>query len=166
MAPEQSPADKELFLLEAWVADNPGSRLFIKLAEGYQARGQSERAAAVLERGLLVHPGEIEARRLYADVLRGLGKGGAALEQLELAAAELSRFACVFDGLASIYAERGQDQAAGQARLAARALAGEAALPARGEPPDSPGPPAAGAGDGRVLRRLEALRQAALSRAE
>lgn len=165
MSPErQPPEDRELFLLEAWVADNPGSRLFIKLAEGYETRGELERAAAVLDRGLAVHPGEIDARRVYARVLRGLGREDASLEQLELAAAELSRFAGVFDDLAAMYTGQGQDQAAAQAGQVARALAGDEPATASGRAARPAATPARGGGA--MLRRLEALRKAAASRAE
>jgi tetratricopeptide (TPR) repeat protein len=98
----------ELFLLEAWVADNPGSRLFFKLAQAYKEAGRLEESAQVLQRGLVMHPAMVDARRLLAEVHGQMGDSEAALSQLMTAAAELCRHAGVFDGLASLWGSQGQ----------------------------------------------------------
>ncbi len=108
----------EFSLLEAWVAENPGSRLFLRLARAYAQAGQPEDAARILERGLMLHPAEVEGRELLAQVLEERGDRDGALMQLKAAAAELGRHAGVYERLAGLLAARGlADEAAKAAGL-------------------------------------------------
>ena len=166
--------EAELFLLEAWVADNPGSRLFLKLAQAYRQAGRLEDAAAVLERGLVMHPAMVEARQLLAELLRAMGDDEGALNQLMAAAAELCRHTQVFNGLAELWEAKGQGAQARKAREVGRALsqdlglrlprpaaAAPAGLPPQEPPPSSSLPPQARAA---LLKRLQALERAARQR--
>jgi len=178
----------ELFLLEAWVADNPGSRLFLKLAQAYRDAGQLQEAAGVLQRGLIMHPAMVEARLALAQVLEDMGDQESALTQLMSAAAELCRHAGVFNGLARIWDAQGRDDEAREAHDLGQALtqglngrfgghlpaeppspmppmptaqASPAALSKPLEPPD---PAAAGLGSSKLLEHLETMERAALKR--
>jgi predicted Zn-dependent protease len=113
----------ELFLLETWVGDNPGSRQFLRLARAYLDLGRLEDAGQVLSRGLTLNPHEIAARRLWAQALVGLGRPEAALEQLLLAAQERASHAEVYEQLAELLAGQGRAAEANQARALARDLA-------------------------------------------
>lgn len=180
----------ELFLLEAWVADNPGSRLFLKLAQAYQRAGRLEEAAQVLQRGLVMHPAMVEARQALADVLKAMGQREKALDQLMAAASELCRHAGVFNGLADLWQDQGQESQAQEARELAGALAkglnglfqGQAAPapptaggkppagarmspPAPAEPLAPPEPAAPRRGPEVLLERLRAMENAARRRA-
>lgn len=170
-----------LFLLEAWVADNPGSRMFLKLARAYQEAGRLQEAAQVLQQGLVMHPSMVEARQALAQVLEELGDHEAALDQLMSAAAELCRHAGVFGGLARIWDSQGRQTEAQEARDLSQALnqalqgrlashlqsepsagmPGGAAKPL--EPPESA---AYGPGGAKLLARLEAMERAARRRAK
>lgn len=121
-APGQE-TDSELLLLEAWVADNPGSRLFLRLAQAYRRRGRLADAAQVLERGLVLRPGELEARELLAQVREEMGDAEGAVDQLLAAARELARHVGVYQRLADLWAARGLDEDAAWARKVARLLA-------------------------------------------
>lgn len=179
----------ELFLLEAWVADNPGSRLFLKLAQAYKEAGRLDESAQVLQRGLVMHPAMVEARQLLAQVLGEMGDQEAALNQLMTAAAELCSHAGVFDGLASLWEAKGRQAEAQDARDLGQALAqglrghfkGHApAEPPRGMPSmpsiqqaapsaparplEPPEPSAPQSGPSNLLKRLESMEQAARQR--
>ena len=166
-----SVGEKELFLLEAWVADNPGSRLFTRLAEAYRRQGRLQEAVEVLERGLVLRPQEVGARQLLAAILRQLGESARAEAQLQEAARQLVAHAGVFQDLAELWESQGRSEEAARARRVAQALRQEIPLvpaperPAAAAPP--PPPPAAvrAAGSARVLARLEAWHRAALRRA-
>lgn len=112
----------ELFLLEAWVDDNPGSRLFLKLARAYHQDGRLAEAEEVLQKGLVLHPSEIEARELLARVMEDQGNQEGALTQLTLAAREIGRHAVVYERLAGIWELRGMISEAEQARQLAKGL--------------------------------------------
>ncbi len=170
----------DLFLLEAWVSENPGSRLFLELARAYREQGRRSEAARVLERGLVLRPEEVAARRLLAQVLLESGNPEGALGQLRAAAAELARHAGVFQDLAAVLEQQGRDDEAGSARALGRSLAGwskpagpEPAAPPQPVEPVSEAPPAAAPGSEPagdrvaelVLSRLQTLRRAALVRA-
>ena len=160
---ESSRAD--LFLLEAWVSENPGSRLFLELARAYRKQDRRPEAIRVLERGLVLRPEEVAARRLLAQVLLESGDKEGALRQLRLAAQELARHAGVFDDLAAILEQQGRGTEAGSARELGRSL-GQWAGPAQHPPAAAVGaatPPEPAAE--LVLARLQALRQAARARA-
>jgi predicted Zn-dependent protease len=170
----------ELFLLEAWVADNPGSRLFFKLAQAYKEAGRLEESAQVLQRGLVMHPAMVDARRLLAEVHGQMGDSEAALSQLMTAAAELCRHAGVFDGLASLWEAKGSQAEAKDARDLGQALAqglrghfkGHApaeppsAMPAMAaaRPLEPPEPSAPAPGPSNLLGRLESMERAARQR--
>ncbi len=166
----------ELFLLEAWVADNPGSRLFIKLAQTYQVAGRLDESAQVLQRGLVMHPSMVEARQALAQVLEDMGDHDGALTQLMSAAAELCRHAGVFDGLARIWDSQGRDDEAKEARdlshALEQALQGKVGSHLPVEPPsgmpakplEPPEPSAFGHGDPKMLKRLESMERAARQR--
>ncbi len=171
----------DLFLLEAWVSENPGSRLFLELARAYREQGRREEAVRVLERGLVLRPEEVAARRLLARVLLESGDQEGALDQLRAAAAELARHAGVFDDLAAALEQQGLGEQAGTARELGRSLAtwtgpagSKPASPPRpaAEPLSRTSPPAAVRPEAPVrpaqdlvLSRLQALRRAALARA-
>jgi tetratricopeptide (TPR) repeat protein len=112
----------ELFLLEAWVADNPGSRMFLRLARAYHEQDRLDEAAEVLQRGLVMHPGMVEARHLLARVLQAKGDTAEAATQLTAAARELSRHAGVFADLAALWEQEGREPEAASARRLAEAL--------------------------------------------
>ena len=172
---ESSRAD--LFLLEAWVSENPGSRLFLELARVYREQGRRDQAVRVLERGLVLRPEEVAARRLLAQVLLEGGDKEGALRQLRLAAQELARHAGVFHDLAAILEQQGEGSEAGPARELGRSLG--RTCPSAQRPPEaatgaaapSPAPatarPEEGAGQATdlLLARLQALRDAARARA-
>lgn len=128
----------ELFLLETWVGDNPGSRQFLRLARAYLDLGRLEDAGQVLSRGLTLNPREIAARQLWAQALVGLGRPEAALEQLLLAAQELSGHAGVYEQLAELLAGQGRQAEAARARDLARDLARGFAAPETAAPAASP----------------------------
>ena len=164
---ESSRAD--LFLLEAWVSENPGSRLFLELARAYRKQDRRPEAIRVLERGLVLRPEEVAARRLLAQVLLESGDKEGALRQLRLAAQELARHAGLFDDLAAILEQQGEGTEAGSARELGRSL-GQWASPAQ-HPPEAadsaatPPEPAAESATDLLLARLQALRDAARARA-
>ena len=113
----------EFSLLEAWVAENPGSRLFLRLARAYLQAGRLDQAARTLERGLLLHPADVEGRELLAQVLENRGDQAGALAQLGAAAAELGRHAGVYERLAGLLASQGWQAEAEVARRLAGDLA-------------------------------------------
>jgi tetratricopeptide (TPR) repeat protein len=113
----------ELFLLEAWVADNPGSRMFLRLARAYRDQDRLEEAAEVLQRGLVMHPGMVEARHLLAQVLEARGDAAGAEAQLTAAARELARHAGVFRDLGALWQREGRHQEAETARELGESLA-------------------------------------------
>lgn len=123
----------EVFMLEAWVADNPGSRLFLKLAKAYRDQGRAQEAVEVLQKGLLIRPNEIEARHLLAGILRGQGDDEGALAQLTQAAQEIARHAGVFEQLAGIWDKKGRADEAAWAQGLAQAL-----VPPSDETPEPP----------------------------
>ncbi|KMY67068.1 hypothetical protein AAU61_14120 [Desulfocarbo indianensis] len=179
----------ELFLLEAWVADNPGSRLFLKLAQAYQQAGRLEEAAQVLQRGLVMHPTMVEARQALAEVLKAMGQREKALDQLMAAASELCRHAGVFNGLADLWRDQGLESQAQEAKELGNALTrglnglcqGQAAPappaaggkppagarmapPAPAEPLEPPEPVSPRRGPEMLLERLRAMESAARRR--
>ncbi len=166
-----SVGDKELFLLEAWVADNPGSRLFTRLAEIYRRQGRLQEAVEVLERGLVLRPQEVGARLLLARILRRQGELARAEAQLQEAARQLVAHAAVFQELAELWESQGRQEEATRARRVARALSQNLPLGPAPERPAAPAPPppppaaVRAAGRARVLARLEAWHRAALRRA-
>ncbi len=70
-----------LELLEELATQDPGSSIFLHVARLYRTHGESQRAVAVLRRGLSHHPGHIEAGLLLADILAEEGEMDAALVQ-------------------------------------------------------------------------------------
>ncbi|MGD8561205.1 MAG: tetratricopeptide repeat protein [Desulfarculaceae bacterium] len=180
-----SGEESQLFLLEAWVADNPGSRLFLRLAKAYKQAARLEEAKEVLQRGLAVNPHEVEARELLSQVLTDLGDAPGAQEQLLQAAQDISRHAGVYERLAQLWEEQGLQTQAGAARRLAEDLGRTRATPETQEPASMPGdvelaavplpedgkpPEAAGPSQStqpsEVLERLEAFKQAALKRGQ
>lgn len=160
----------DLFLMETWVRENPGSRMFLELARTYCDNGRLQDAARVLQRGLLIRPGEVEGRRLLARVLADMDDRPGALEQLNLAAAEVSGQAAVFEELAELFQEMGDPRQAEKARNLGAALAGwspEAASDGNETAPAAPAPASAAVpdeGGQEALARLEAFKAAALRR--
>jgi len=177
MTDSPSITGPELFLLEAWVADNPGSRLFLKLGRTYQEAGRLDEAAAVLQRGLVVNPGWVDARQLLAQVLEDMGDIDGATSQLLTAAREIAGHCGVFRRLAEIWEAQGSSSQAQAARDLDLALGrdwGKAPLPAAA-PQAAPLPvpetkppvehrPVSTQGQA-VITHLEALRKAARQRA-
>ncbi|MFZ5586833.1 MAG: tetratricopeptide repeat protein [Thermodesulfobacteriota bacterium] len=141
---ERSPlSPSELFLLETWVADNPGSRQFLRLANAYLAAGRAAEAAEVLAKGLVLNPRETAARQLWAQALQAQGRQGEALDQLLLAAAELCGHAGLFEQLADLLDQAGRaDQAERARRLAADLAQGFGAPAAPAWPPAAAPAPA------------------------
>ncbi|MGD9123745.1 MAG: tetratricopeptide repeat protein [Desulfarculaceae bacterium] len=180
-----SGEESQLFLLEAWVADNPGSRLFLRLAKAYKQAARLEEAKEVLQRGLAVNPHEVEARELLSQVLTDLGDAPGAQEQLLQAAQDISRHAGVYERLARFWEEQGLQTQAGAARRLAEDLGRALTAPETPEPASLPGavelaavpPPVAGkpvesaepspsSQPSEVLERLEAFKRAALNRGQ
>ncbi len=138
MEEREALSPSELFLLEALVGDNPGSRQFPRLAQAYLDLGRLDEAAQVLARGLTVNPREIAGRQVWAQVLERQGQPEAALDQLLLAAGELSGQAGVFAQLAALLAGQGREAEAAQARGLAQDLARGFATPEPAAPAASP----------------------------
>jgi Tfp pilus assembly protein PilF len=112
----------ELALLESAVAENPGSRLFMRLAQAYLDAGRLGQARKTLEQGLALHPDEVEGLRLLAQVLHGQGEDSLALVQLHRAVAVMSRHAGLYNDLAELLSGQGRGQEARQARRLAQDL--------------------------------------------
>ncbi len=127
MADSSQNIQNELFLLEAWVSDNPGSHLFIKLAQLYHKQKRLADAAGVLQRGLAIHPNDVEARSLLAEVLQGMGDLPGAVGQLQIAAREIKRHHGIFTRLAQLCEMQGDPDYAANARQIAKALSSEGA---------------------------------------
>ena len=149
MSLNQSPLSaQDLFLLEAWVAENPASRLFVRLGRAYMELGRPGDAAETLRRGLMVMPEETEARHLLALALNGLGDREGALEELMAAARGLAAHAGIFELMGELRAEQGRAEEAAWARGLARELAltpgrEQSPAPSAGRPPARPAGPAA-----------------------
>ncbi|MBI4798037.1 MAG: tetratricopeptide repeat protein [Desulfarculus sp.] len=118
----QPPAPAELALLESAVAENPGSRLFLRLARAYLQAGRLGQASQTLTRGLGLQPWEVEAHQLLAEVLQKQGDPDGALAQFCQAAAVLSRHAGLYQGLAGLLMAQGRGQEAMVAQRLARDL--------------------------------------------
>ena len=119
----------ELALLESAVAEDPGSRLFLRLAQAYLQAGRLPEARQTLERGLLLQPGEVEGHRLLSQVLRAQGDAGQALAQLRQAAAIMSRQAGLYQDMAELLASQGRLSEAQVAQRLAQDLAGAGGAP-------------------------------------
>jgi tetratricopeptide (TPR) repeat protein len=131
-------SDSELFLLEAWVADNPGSQLYLKLARLFKERNRFDQAVEVLQRGLVIHPGDVEARGLLAEVLELKGDIPGALGQLKIAASAIKQHSRIFQRLTQLLEAQGEEKQATSARKIAVALAEEAGFD---KVPTEPAPP-------------------------
>lgn len=112
----------ELALLESAVAENPGSRLFLRLARAYLEAGRLTQAGLTLERGLALQPWEVEGHQLLAEVSARQGDQEGALARLGQAAALLSRHAGLYQSLAGLLMAQGRDQEALVAQRLARDL--------------------------------------------
>ena len=123
MTESTPPSGPELFWLEAWVTDNPGSRLFLKLGRAYREAGRLAEASAVLQRGLAINPGQVEARQVLAQVLEEMGDFPGATTQLVAATREISRYTEVYQRLANLWEDQGETAKAQAARELAQALA-------------------------------------------
>lgn len=119
---ELPPSDAELTLLEAWVAADPGSRLYLRLGQAYLGAGRLEEAAAVLRRGLTVHPEDLAGRQFLAQALLDLGRSDEALGELLEADRALRDFAGLYTALAGLHQSLGQDAQARRAGELARLL--------------------------------------------
>lgn len=109
---DQPLSSTELLLLESWVADNPGSRQFLRLAQAYVERERDEEAAEVLERGLVMNPDLLQARWMLGRVLERIGDQGGAVRQLESAARQITRQAGLFSDLARLLRKQGRESEA------------------------------------------------------
>jgi tetratricopeptide (TPR) repeat protein len=125
MADPTKKNQNEIFLLEAWVLDNPGSHLFLKLAQLYHKENRLAEAAGVLQRGLAIHPKEVEARGLLAEVLQAMGDLPGAVNQLQIAAREIKRHSAIFTRLADFCELQGDQAFSENARQIAQALEGD-----------------------------------------
>lgn len=189
---QSQPTPTELFMLENWVAENPGSRQFLRLAQIYLELGRLEEAISLLRRGLVLNPAMVQARDLLAQALERSGDGAGAAAQLLAAvdtlrerAAFLPRLATLLDGLGrtddaewvrylgEVLSQGLIGDQPGQDRAALRAAAGEmedqAAMRYRsllgGAANLSPPGAAASFDRGQALARLETLERAARRRA-
>ena len=124
------------------MAENPGSRLFLRLGRAYLQAGRLDRAARTLEHGLALQPLEVEGRQLLAEVLERQGDQAGALAQLSQAAASLSRHAGLYQTLAGLLMGQGRDHEAMVAQRLARDLQTEFTGAANSQDPASV-PPAA-----------------------
>lgn len=146
--------DKELALFEAWIAENPSSQLFWRLAEIYRDLQRNQEAISLLERALHFHPQHIPARLLLAELYQN--RPEKALEQLREAALIVSGHADVFNRLAAFMpqAQRQLGQLAADLQSVAGLLGREGEVVAPPLPRQLQ----------QVLSRLENLRQAATIR--
>ena len=119
---QPAPGAAELALLETAVAENPGSRLFLRLARAYLEASRLGQAGQALERGLSLQPWDVEGRQLLAEVLIRQGDEAGALAQLSQAAAGLTRHAGLYQALAGLLMGLGRDQEAMVAQRLARDL--------------------------------------------
>lgn len=132
---------QELFLLEAWVAENPGSRLFVRLGRAYLELGRPVDAVQALRRGLVVMPEDIEARHLLALALREMGDRAGALAESLTAARAIAEQADVFKLLGEVLKDEGRGQEAAWAAALARDLAlTPAPVPGEARPAAAPSP--------------------------
>lgn len=92
--------DKELALFEAWIVENPSSRLFYRLAEIYGDLNREADAIVLLEKALNFHPQHIPARLLLADMYQAQNQPHKASEQLKQAALIVGEQWVVFSRLA------------------------------------------------------------------
>lgn len=167
----------ELFLLEAWVADNPGSRLFLKLGRAYRDAGRLAEASAVLQKGLVINPGEVEARQVLAQVLEEMGDTPGAILQLVSATREIARYTGVYQRLSDLWEVQGESSKAQAAKELARTLAQgfDEADPKTAQPKPPPEAPAEEQitrltqpkkdQDQSIINHLGAFKKAALKRA-
>jgi len=167
---DQSIGENERIFLETWVAENPGSRQFVRLAWAYTQEDRWDDAIAILQRGLVINPGFIEARALLAGVLEKQGDADGAIEQLQLAARELQGHYPIFEELARLQDEAGRTSQARRAAAAAEALAW--ALEDDEPPAAEPVPPVPEArkmepaARQKLVSRLDALQRAAKRRSQ
>jgi tetratricopeptide (TPR) repeat protein len=121
--------------LKTWVAENPSSRLFVRLGRGYLELGRPMDAALALRRGLLFMTENIETRHLLALALREMGDRAGALAESLIAARAIAEQAGVFKLLGEIFKEEGCSQKAAWASALARELAlTPAPVPAEARP--------------------------------
>lgn len=167
---DQPIGETERAFLETWVVENPGSRQFVRLAWAYAQEERWESAIAILERGLVINPGFIEARALLAGVLEKQGDSEGAIGQLQMAARELQGHYPIFEELARLQDEAGRSAQAGRAAAAAEALAWaleDAEAPLAPEaPPDQMALEAGAEAREKLVNRLDALRLAAKRRSQ
>jgi tetratricopeptide (TPR) repeat protein len=78
MVPDLPGLDQQIALFEQRLADDPGGRAFLPLADLYRRDGRLVDARRVLERGIEVHPDLVAARAALGRVLVELGESDAA----------------------------------------------------------------------------------------
>lgn len=132
----------ELALLESAVAENPGSRLFLRLGRAYLQAGRLGQAAQTLRQGLALQPWEVEGHQLLAEAQERQGDQAGALAQLAEASALLGRQAGLYQALAKLLMAQGRDHEAMVAQRLARDLQTDfaaAAPPAPAAEPEQAG---------------------------
>ena len=82
MAPDLPGLVQQIAHFENRLAADPGSRVFLPLADLYRRAGRLDDARRILERGLDRHPAFVTARAALGLVLSQLGEASAAREQL------------------------------------------------------------------------------------
>jgi predicted Zn-dependent protease len=151
--------NRELSLFEAWVAENPSSRLFVELACAYQELNRIPEAIAVIERAMGFHPQHLQARLMLARMYRQTGQEDKARDVLIQALSAMARQKQIFYELAELVPGRGlelEDMAQNLDRLARLLSGGE--LENERTPQPIPLPLQS------VLEKLESLKKAAESR--
>jgi len=83
MAADLPGLAQQIAHFESRLQADPGSRVFLALADLYRRTGKFDRARQLLSEGLKTHPGFVSARVVYGDVLMSLGDLTAARVELQ-----------------------------------------------------------------------------------
>ena len=153
----QPEINHELTMFEAWIAENPSSQLFIRLAETYRDLNRIPEAIKVIERSLNYHPHNIVARIMLADMYKTQNQPQNARKYLGQAASIIAGQRKVFSELAALMPEHGQQlqQLAQDLKNVVNLLAGNQTMADTAMVP---------ANIQKVLDKLESLQKAASSR--
>ena len=109
--PDSSPSRRLERLAAEWAKD-PHSKVFVQLAEEYVKIGLLQKAAVVLQEGLLVYPGYVIAMVVLGALYQQMGEDAKAKAMLEDAVALSPENLKAHRSLAKIYAAEGNIESA------------------------------------------------------